>query len=202
VPACARSASLRNDTEITDENPSLKLPGRPIIYVHVNFPNDGFIAMTRLCTKIDPVWAATIGVTNLPVLAYSGWISINRAQSTAGFGAYVLANPWTLGWWSEVANMRVPSASFINQAGKTVQPNTASVSQAFLELAAKGIVAGGGYDLTHAQSAFAWPVSVDKSRADPGREGEGAWKGGGKEEAGGHSSAQCGKHRRKISAFR
>lgn len=155
------------------DNPSLKLPGRPIIYVHVNFPNDGFIAMTRLCTKIDAVWADTIGVTSLPMLPFSGWISINRAQSTAGFGAYVLANPWTLGWWSEVASMRVPSASFINQAGKTVQPNTAAVSQAFLELAAKGIVAGGGYDLTHAQSAFAWPVSVHKGRGGERRCGDG-----------------------------
>jgi hypothetical protein len=52
----------------------------------------------------------------------------------------------------------------INQAGKNVAATPATVAQSFLELGPNGVLEDdNGFDLTNPQSAFAWPVSVDRS---------------------------------------
>jgi len=51
----------------------------------------------------------------------------------------------------------------INQAGKNVAATPATFAQSFLELAPNGVLEDDhGFDLTNPQSAFAWPVSVDR----------------------------------------
>ncbi len=55
-----------NDTSITSTNPLLTLPGQPIQMVQLDFANDASLAASRLCTKIDPGWAAQYGVTSWP----------------------------------------------------------------------------------------------------------------------------------------
>ena len=51
----------------------------------------------------------------------------------------------------------------ISEAGKNVTVTPATVAQTFLQLVQPGILENGnGFDLTNPQSAFAWPVSVDR----------------------------------------
>ena len=76
----------------------------------------------------------------------------------------MLDHPWSIGLSSPVATIKVPRANMINQAGKNVAANPATVAQSFLELTQSGILEDdNGFDLTNPQSAFAWPMSVDGS---------------------------------------
>lgn len=148
---------FRNDTAIVATNPTLRLPGERITFVQLNFGNDGSLSSSRLCTKVDPGWAA--GITNNPIFPQN--VGITVAQSSAGLASYVLDHPWSIGLSSPYTVIQCPRANLINQANKVVAPTPATAAQAFLELAANGILPGGnGFDLSNAQSAFAWPTSV------------------------------------------
>jgi hypothetical protein len=151
--------SFRNDDATTATNPELSLPAEPITVVQLGYVNDVNMAASRLCTKVDAGWAATIGVSSRPAL--SNVVNITNSQNVGGLASFVLDTPYSIGFVSPVA-IKVKMAQLINQAGKTVSVNPATVSQATLELISNGILPGGnGYDLTDAQSAYAWPVSVD-----------------------------------------
>jgi len=91
------------------------------------------LAASRLCTKVDAEWAATIGVTSSPALPHT--VGIAMDQGNAGIASFVLDHPWSIGLSIPVAAVRVPRANMINQAGKNVAATPATVGQAFLELA-------------------------------------------------------------------
>ena len=126
---------------------------------YVNNVNE---AASLLCNKVDAGWAAKFGVTYDPPLTHA--IDISMAQGTRGLAAYVLDTAYSIGWLSPVS-VRAQLAHLVNQAGKTVAPTTSTVSQASLELITNGIMKGGmGFDLSNAQSAYAWPASVHTER--------------------------------------
>ena len=148
----------RNDTAITADNPSLTLPGKRIIVVNMNYVNDVNGALSRLCTKVDPGWAATLGITNHPQMPHI--VGITAAQSGTGLAAFIFDTPYAIGMLLPMT-VRIQTAQLINQAGKAVTISPATVSQAFLELSANGpLPDGSGFDLSNAQSAYAWPASV------------------------------------------
>jgi hypothetical protein len=137
-------------------NPKLSLPHEPITYLHIDFVNDLSLAGSRLCTKVDPGWAATIGITARPRL--SNVLSIAHAQGGASLASYILDHPYSIAILSPVA-IKTQVAELINQANISVAASPSTVAQAFLELAANGILPGGnGFDLSNAQSAYAWPM--------------------------------------------
>lgn len=143
-------------------NPELTLLAEPIIVVQLKYVNNVNEAASLLCNKVDPGWAAKFGVTYDPPLTHA--IGISMAQGTRGLAAYVLDTPYSIGWLSPVS-VRAQLAHLVNQAGKTVAPTTSTVSQASLELTSNGIMEGGmGFDLSNAQSAYAWPASVHTER--------------------------------------
>ena len=151
----------RNDVAIAATNTELRLPAERIIFAQMDFAHGASLATSRLCTKVDPQWAATIGVTSCPVMPHT--VGIAMDQGSAGIASFVLDNPWSIGLSSPVATIKVPRANMINQAGKNVAATPATVAQSFLELAQSGILEDdNGFDLTNPQSAFAWPVSVDR----------------------------------------
>ena len=152
-----------SDPAITATNPQLIFPAAATIRpIQLDFANDASVAASRLCSKVDPVWAAEIGVSSLPRFpSATNLVNISLAAGSAGIASYTLDNPGSIGMSSPVATMKLPRAQMINRAGKTVSPTPATVSQAFLELAADGILPGGlGFDLSDAQSAYAWPANV------------------------------------------
>lgn len=139
-------------------NPELTLPAEPIIVVQLRYVNNVNMAASLLCNKVDAGWAATMGATYNPPLTHV--VDISMAQGTKGLAAYVLDTAYSIGWLSPVS-VRAQLAQLINQAGKIVAPTTSTVSQASLELITNGIMDGGmGFDLSNAQSAYAWPASV------------------------------------------
>jgi ABC-type phosphate transport system substrate-binding protein len=153
---------FRNDAAITATNPALTLPAEPIIVVQMNFTNDVNLAASRLCTKVDAGWAAAVGVSRNPALPHV--VGITTQQSLGGLASFVIDTPYSIGFLSPVA-IRVKMAQLINRAGVTVPAIPATVSQATIELIANGFLPGGdGYDLTDAQSAYAWPMSVRSQR--------------------------------------
>ena len=130
----------------------------------MDFAHAATLATSRLCTKVDPEWAATIGVPSSPALPHTVAVGIAMDQGSAGIASFVLDHPWSIGLSSPVATIKVPRANMINQAGKNVAATPATVAQSFLELAQNGVLEDDhGFDLTNPQSAFAWPVSVDRS---------------------------------------
>ena len=135
--------------------------------MNLSYINDVNGALSRLCTKVDPGWAATLGITNNPQMPHV--VGITSGQSGNGLASYILDNPYSFGVLLPIS-VRTPTAQLINQAGKAVTVSPATVSQAFLELAANGPLAdGSGFDLSNAQSAYAWPMSVTRphlSKAD------------------------------------
>jgi len=148
-----------NHSAIQATNPQLVLPFVPIAIVQLNFSNDASLGASRLCTKVDPGWASTYGISSWPPIP--GVVQITLAQGSAGIGSYVLDHPWSIGFSSPVAALEVPKARLINQAQKIVAPGPETASQAFLELAPNGILPGGnGFDLSNPQSAFAWPTNI------------------------------------------
>ena len=133
-----------------------------ITVVQLGYANDVNLAASRLCAKVDLGWAASIGVSAHPALPRVA--NITAQQNVGGLASFVLDTPYSIGFVSPVA-VRVSLAQLVNQAGKSVAATPATVSQATLELIANGILAGGnGFDLSNAQSAFAWPVSVKKKK--------------------------------------
>lgn len=152
-----------NDPAITSTNPELTFPaGAPIQPIQLDFANDANLAASRLCTKVDPGWAAEVGLSSWPRLPRAtNLVNISFAVGSPGIGSYILDNPGSIGFSSPVTALKLQRAQMINRAGKTVSPTPATVSQAFLELAANGILPGGnGFDLSDAQSAYAWPANV------------------------------------------
>ena len=155
----------RNDAAILSTNPELTLPAEPITVVQLKYGNNVNLAASLLCDKVDAGWTANFGVTYNPPLTHV--VDISMAQGTKGLAAYVLDTPYSIGWLSPVS-VRTQIAQLINQAGKTVAPTTSTVTQASLELTSNGIMKGGvGFDLSNAQSAFAWPASVSTSANAP-----------------------------------
>ena len=129
--------------------------------LQLDFANDANLAASRLCNKVDAGWAATIGVSNNPNL--SNIVRLTFQHSSTGLASHVLDNPYTIGWLSPVV-VKTQMAQLVNQAGKSVAASPATVSQAFLELSANGILPGGmGFDLANPQSAYAWPASVHRA---------------------------------------
>ena len=159
--SCLCAAALfspRNDTAIASRNLGLRLSAERIIVAHLTFVNDLNVGVSLLCNKVDAGWAATIGVSNNPVLPHA--VSISALQNGNGVASFVLDHPYSIGLIPRVA-VRNQIAQLINQAGKTVSSSPATVAQAFLELAANGpLPDGNGFDLSNAQSAYAWPMSV------------------------------------------
>ena len=151
---------FRDDLSIASTNPDLSLPPAAITVVQLGYANDVNLAASRLCAKVDSGWAAAIGVSAHPALPHVA--NITAQQNVGGLASFVLDTPYSIGFVSPVA-VRVSLAQLVNQAGKSVAATPATVSQATLELIANGILAGGnGFDLSNAQSAYAWPVSVKK----------------------------------------
>ena len=134
------SALLRNDSAITETNPSLTLPHERIVFMQLGYVNDASLAASRLCTKVDPGWAATVGVSTFPDLA--NVVRVSQTQNSAGLAAKILDTPFSIGFLSPVV-VKTRKANLINQAGKSVEATPATVTQATLELTANGILPGG-----------------------------------------------------------
>lgn len=153
----------RNDSAIVATNPLLDLPGLPIIVLLFDFPSDGTLAVSRLCSKADVGWGADPNLHNTrnpAPFVPKPWVEVTLTQGSYGYGSLLVDTPYSFGWLSMTvvaANPALKNAALVNKAGRAVNPLPVAVSQAFIEQAAV-VNDGDEFDISDPHGEYAWPA--------------------------------------------